>query len=388
MKENNVKLNTVLFLFLMGFLISFIDSSSQTIIAEASIDSIFSHPDLQALTPHGPIFIEYDSNFTDYGFPGAGIAGDPYRIENYNITISGDYPILFGGNNTDHFVIQNCFLKTDTNAGIFLGKYYDMGNGTVRILNNVIISESSYGIILNGGNYSTITENNINSNYYCIQLDSCVFSLISKNTIHSKNDAGMDISFCSNITVTKNTCLECYEGIILAYSDNSIITHNNITESGNDGIYLQDSAYVTISNNYFIESVSRGIYSSSSYNSVITNNLFQGNGEYGISLVFSSSNNVVHHNAFIENNLAGTSQANDDGSNNIWYDDVTSEGNYWNEWVSGSYSIDGTASSVDPYPLGSMPVIPEYSSLSLAFLLTLCTLIIPVISFVSRKKLK
>ena len=388
MKKSNMKITKILLLLLLGLLLSSIDSFSQPIKAESSTSSNFEYPILQAYTTHGPIFIEYDSNFTDYGFPGIGSAGDPYRIENYNITISGDYPILFGGNNTDHFVIQNCFLKTDTNAGIFLGKYYDMGNGTVEILNNIIISESNYGIILNGGNYSTITENNINSLYCCIQLDSCDFSLISKNTIHSKNDAGMDISFCSNITVTKNTCLECSEGIILTYSDNSIITHNNITESGNDGIYLQDSAYITISNNYFIESVSRGIYSSSSYNSVITNNLFQGNGEYGISLVLSSSNNVVHHNAFIDNNLAGTSQANDDGSNNIWYDDVTSEGNYWNEWVSGSYSIDGTASSVDPYPLGSMPVIPEYSSLSLAFLLTLCTLIIPVISFVPRKKLK
>ena len=60
---------------------------------------------------------------------------------------------------------------------------------------------------------------------------------------------------------------------------------------------------------------------------------------------------AVHHNSFRNNNLGGSSQALDSGFDNTWYDYQTFEGNFWNDWVVGSYSIDGTANAVDPYPL-------------------------------------
>ena len=38
------------------------------------------------------------------------------------------------------------------------------------------------------------------------------------------------------------------------------------------------------------------------------------------------------------------------------------EGNYWDDWVSGSYSIDGSTGSEDLYPLSSpYIIIPEFS---------------------------
>ena len=69
---------------------------------------------------------------------------------------------------------------------------------------------------------------------------------------------------------------------------------------------------------------------------------------------------IIHHNALIDNYLDGTSQARDsselDDIENIWYDEILLEGNYWSDWVSGVYYIDGSAGSVDPYPLSSNPL--------------------------------
>ena len=78
------------------------------------------------------------------------------------------------------------------------------------------------------------------------------------------------------------------------------------------------------------------------------------NQNYGIYLDQYCINNEIHRNNFIDNNLGGSSQGFDDGTDNTWYDIITSKGNYWNDWSgSGSYAIDGSANCVDLYPLGS-----------------------------------
>ena len=69
---------------------------------------------------------------------------------------------------------------------------------------------------------------------------------------------------------------------------------------------------------------------------------------------------IIHHNIFINN--GATVQAYDEGTDNIWYDIETNEGNYWSEWSgTGEYLIDGSSGSIDPYPLGEA-FIPELYS--------------------------
>ena len=43
---------------------------------------------ISSYTPHDPITIISNANFSDYGFPGSGTQEDPYRIEGYNISIA------------------------------------------------------------------------------------------------------------------------------------------------------------------------------------------------------------------------------------------------------------------------------------------------------------
>ena len=369
-------------------MISIIDTSSQRVTAGVSADSPNEYPTLHAYTPHGPIYIDYDDNFTDYGFPGTGEPEDPYRIENYNITVSGDYPILFSGNNTKHFVIQNCFIKSDTNYGIYLGKYYDMGEGTVNILDNIIImTVYDVGIFLDGGNYSIISGNSVTSSDYCIWLQNSFGSFVSENVILELGDDGLVLENSDNSTISGNTCVGGYFGIHTDKSSNLLINHNNCTHNI-IGIYISDGTNNMVTNNIVVNNDYLGIETFYCEDTVFRNNLFQDNGEYGILVGYNSDTNIIHHNAFINNNLAGMSQAKDDGANNIWYDDTINEGNYWYNGTiaSSSYFIDGTAGSVDPYPLGSIPEISEYTSTYLILTIFLGFLAIPLIYSINRKR--
>ncbi len=351
----------------------------------ATADDALNELILKNYVTHGPIYIDYDDNFTTpYGFPGSGIAGDPYRIENYNITVSGDYPILFSGNNTAHFVIQNCLLQSDTNIGIYLGKYYEMGEGTVKILNNIITTEYQSGIQLNGGNFSEITGNTITTYSYGIKIEYGVNSFVSKNIITGGDDTGIDLEYSPNSIISRNNCTGNFIGIDIWFSSDSSITYNNC--SYNDrGMITTNLDNLIVTNNIIKDNTGIGYLLQNTDDSVLTNNLLQDNGGYGINVDLHSDNNVLHHNAFI-NSFGITSQANDDGANNVWYDTVASEGNYYSDWVSGSYPIDGMASSVDPFPLGSMPVIAEYTNSYIAILFTLGFLALSVIILFYRKK--
>lgn len=360
-----------------------ISSISSTV---AITDGSFNEPIIKNYVTHGPIYIDYDDNFTTpYGFPGSGTPGDPYRIEGYNITVSGDYPILFSGNNTKHFVIQNCFLKTDTNTGIYLGKYYEMGEGTVKVLNNRIISDNSMGINLNGGNNSLISGNTITSNDIGIQAINSYYSTFSMNIIDGLNDNGMYLNDSPGATISRNNCTGNLEGISLWFCSDSILTYNNCSYN-TYGMLTTNLENLIVTNNIITDNTGYGYLLQNTDGSVLTNNLLQDNGNYGINVDLHSDDNILHHNAFI-NSLGATSQANDDGANNVWYDTSTNQGSYYSDWSgSGSYSIDGMASSVDPYPLNAMPVISEYSGSFLAPLMLLGFLALTLITFKPRNK--
>ncbi len=338
---------------------------------------------LNALVDHGPINIEYDSNFSDYGFPGIGTPADPYRIENYNITVTSEYPIVLGGDTTKYFVIQDCFLKTDTNIGIYLGKYADMADGTVKILNNIIITENNIGIEMNGGKYSLISGNTFTCYGDGIMIyGPSDFTIISNNVINNMGlNTGIIIENSANNTITKNTLVEGWRGIYLYNSADSAVTHNNCSDI-QFGIVMNYANTLTVTNNRVIQSINTGMLIDNCDDSIFTNNLVQWSQDYGLEI--SGTNNIIHHNVFDGNNGGGT-QAKDDGSNNIWFDTVSLEGNWYSDWTSGPYSIDGSAGAVDLYPLNYIPEISEFSEMLLIILSFVSVLAMPVIVLVRKK---
>lgn len=233
------------------------------------------------LTPHEPILIYNDANFSDYSLPGSGTALNPYIIENYNITTLNNAGIIVR-NTTDYFVIRNCYVDASFVAVA------------------VTIVEPGTGEI-------------------------------SGVTCKNNDFWGIVIGQSSQITV-KNSVSE----------DN--------TESFGIGIYLLDSFDITLSNNTCTKN-NYGVYLQNTNSSVISYNTFADNSEYGVVLEEDTNENIVHHNKFIDN--GGVMQARDDGTDNIWYDATTNEGNFWDNWndPDAIVPIGGTANNEDPYPL-------------------------------------
>ena len=80
------------------------------------------------------------------------------------------------------------------------------------------------------------------------------------------------------------------------------------------------------------------------------------------------------------------------GGNNVWYDEKTSEGNYYSDWSgSGPYDIwSGSWDDVtDPYPLSDIPVYRDVNkSLYFTFLILIPLVAYTTSQFIIRRKRK
>ena len=265
-------------------------------------------------------------------------------------------------------------ILNDVATGLFL---YSCTSSV--IINNTCSNNNNwYGIYLYYSGYSTVANNTCSNNYWGIYLRYSDSSTVANNTCNNNYWKGIDLEDSGSSIVANNTCNNnYYGGIFLWFSGSSTVSNNRCNNNNNNyGIMLMFSGSSTIINNTCNNNY-RGIKLSSSDFCVVTYNLLQENEGYGVFLRSDSDNNTIHHNNFVDNNLGGTSQAFDEGTNNFWYDTEILEGNYWSDWSGiGSYSIDGPASSVDLFPLDEptlLPIIAEYQ------LLSLFTLLIPVV---------
>jgi parallel beta-helix repeat protein len=188
-----------------------------------------------------------------------------------------------------------------------------------------------------------------------------------------ENDGGVWLFQSSNLTIMNNVFLNA--SLYLQSSVDCTLFNNTFEKDASVGI--STSFNITISNNVFSEIREIGFYDirncTFSYNSIINTtygingngfrnctvkyNLFLQNENYALEIAFAY-HSIYHHNAFIDNNLGGTSQAFErSATNSTWYDETTLEGNFWNDWLGvGNYSIDGDAGSIDPFPLLSNPL--------------------------------
>ncbi len=200
------------------------------------------------LTPHDPISITSDSNFTDYGFPGSGTVEEPYIIEGYNITTTDDNGI-FISMTTKYFVIRNCYVEAKY-SGICI---FNVTDGTATVINNTCSNNYWEGIMLYYSGSSTVTNNTCNNNGDGIYLSYSGSSTVTNNTCNSNNGEGIKLCHSGSSTVTNNTCNNSdWDGIKLYNSDSSTVTNNTFT---NCGLYIDEhtiDAYLsyTIENNW------------------------------------------------------------------------------------------------------------------------------------------
>ncbi|MFX1416207.1 MAG: NosD domain-containing protein [Promethearchaeota archaeon] len=230
---------------------------------------------LLAGTPHSPIAIDGDANFSDTalleGWPGDGSPENPYIIENYNIDVNyADVSCIeIRDIASTYFIIRGC-----TVTGAIVGR---------------IGYPSQAGIYLYNVNYgkktyiTRICDNTCYGNYFGIRLEDCYAILVADNTCSENSFEGIAVNgeSSSRNLVTGNLCVGNENGIgIGANTFENMVLNNRVYNNQDAGIHFWLG-----------------------FDTVVQENDCQGNIEYGICIRGESTGNQILDNLCVANNV-------------------------------------------------------------------------------------
>jgi parallel beta-helix repeat protein len=321
-------------------------------------------------------------------------ASDGLVIERDNIVVNGAGHTLQGSGEGIGIMLQgrnNVTIRNMVITAFTFGiKLYDSLKGNVS--SNTITANNFLGVELYRSSNNTISENIVtNNNRYGIYLwNSSNYNTMSGNTINGHNDYGVEVFYSANGNrILTNDMKTNYKGIGLHRSSSNSIIGNNVSANNYLGVFLGNSSGNVIfgnnvANRYFgivlgyasnnmisgnnvteNKVVIQGLtptgilLSASSSNNIIYRNKIADNYQ-GISF-FSSPNNQIHHNNFVDNNF----QTHAEFSVNVWDNGYPSGGNYWSDYTGVDSNSDGIGDTPyvidtqnqDRYPLMN-PVSP------------------------------
>ena len=139
---------------------------------------------------HAPIYIDSDSDFIFWGFPGNGTVENPYIIEGYKITTSDSYGIYIVYT-SKHFIIRNCYIDAD-DYGIY---FQEIGENTAKIINNTCINNEQCGIHFFKSGKSVVANNTCINNRHGISQWYSVGSIVANNTCKDNDKEGIHLKF-------------------------------------------------------------------------------------------------------------------------------------------------------------------------------------------------
>lgn len=255
------------------------------------------------LSSNGHIVIESDNDFESQGWPGNGSTYNPYILADLHIELSGDiWACITIENVASHFVIVNCSFSS--------GLDFD-GIGIILMgVSNGFITNCAFSYLNRGiSSFNSTT---------CI-ISNCLFTYSRTGIVQES----------SEFDIVNNTILHCRTGLILD-SANRTSVHGSI---------------------FLFNRVGADLFSTFRCN--LTYNLFAYNTEIGVRVGYQSTGTRLFGNRIAFNQEAWVHEdknAQDDGYDNLW-DDNVSIGNEWGDYSgSGVYDISGTAGSIDRFP--------------------------------------
>ena len=196
------------------------------------------------------------------------------------------------------------------------------------------------------------------------------------------------VHFSENVVIKNCDFIDTNVGIAFFNSEDFQVINCDFT--GSDmigGMAFHSSQRGLIQFNTFHDVLFAGFAANGqTYNLTVVDNHFENMLLYAISLDFETEDNLIYHNNFINCSTYYTNYCVDNGVDNYWYSETLQEGNYWDNWVSGYYYMEGSAGSYDKYPLGSLYVIPEFNSSTIIIsIISLLTLLSVVVISMKRK---
>ena len=316
--------------------------NSYGVLAEAStkstvyFNSIYGNDKGMAILESATIDAEgnYWDDYIGLDDDGDGIGNTPYVIDENN---QDNYPLM---NPVDSSTIlefpseSTIYIRNDGSVeGTDLiqrdGDVYtlisDISGSIVVERDNVVLDGARYRLQGEGNQNGTTLRNSNN--------------ITVKNFVLSSFNIGIVVMGSDNNTILENSITDNFLGLDLTDSENNTVSGNYIANNSY-GIALENM-YNNISKNIVTNNSDIGIFLyGAEYNNIIGNNITI-NGR-GI-LVSICSDNVIHHNNFINNTKQVYDIAWDNPemspSVNTWYSPES--GNYWSDYNGeGAYVID------------------------------------------------
>jgi len=256
--------------------------------------------------------------------------GNGVEVKSYNCNISDN---IFDDNGYG-------IKTTDTNNHTFTGNtFQNQAERCIRIDNshNNTISDNYFidtpgAISITYSNYSIISDNLLNWNYFNIGTGWCYYLEITNNIIVGKGRrAGIDLYYSDYCNISGNSVGNCDWGLWLEYSKYNNVYGNEFTNCDYDGIFFYQRAKFNVVSNNIVsgnEDCGINIWDVSDNNTIYCNTI--SSNTYGIYIKFDTNcnNNIIYHNNLIDNNQNGL-----DGCSNNWNIDYPFGGNYWDDYT-------------------------------------------------------
>jgi parallel beta-helix repeat protein len=250
-------------------------------------------------------------NDTDFGWqagneswPGQGTWDDPYIIQNYNITNSSTCITIHDV--SIHFVIRGCLVTADVPG---FGDGISLDNVTHCYIEDCVILEKSRGIDLNDCNNALIDNCTIQDHLIAITAYDAFNTTIMNCAISNPSimGDGVSLAYSDNSTLYNNTLTDIFGEMAAVYCDTSDfinLTENDITWN-RDGVRLWDCDNALIFNNTINANVNEGINLDNCDNCKIQLNEIQHNQAPNTGIHAANSPYLLILNNDINNNYKG-----------------------------------------------------------------------------------